>query len=459
MPFRISPRRTGQLHAVGLLLATFAAACFDLRAQDSLSAIEATDLYLSAYLKADAASVDRLNRYLRDEGDPQGFDADEVAAMPGAWFQLILLGALEDHGIRTTPRRKARINRIAQAVSDGVRRSRCHALDTAPGDTPLLDRTDRFIGVDGDYTRVRIRCDIPDASVAMRHVVTLLDRQDVSADALIGAMQNLADAMAKAKPQSVLATMPLHRGDSGAWTTTWPTPYWLDYFFGLLKHADAPATAVQAANLYLRAYLDFDPDSQRHLDHYLLSSLPGSGDLDEAGSRVALKAILEGLGQPDAWNESRMEIELPRVMEAIWEEVPGSDTRLFEAIPEERIDRLVKAMRTMLGHANCEATQQTGALRMGSHHKHIQVGIRCQLPDISQTGARIWQRSERGIPATVGDIDELTAALASPRRHLRIGELGLVIAKTNEAWVWYARPNWLVGAVLSMVFEPVDETP
>jgi len=421
-----------------------AAVGFDLHAAASVSVVEAADIHLRAYLQAEARQVERLWAYLRNETPSSCTERCDIPSLPGVAIERRLQEALAARGVAETPALTSRIGAITQAMTEGVRRSRCHALDASSA----------FFGAatpeEAGEAMVRFRCDLPDAAVALRHAATLREHGDsVSVDALLRTHLDAAMALLRAPLRTVDAEMLMHRDTGGGWRTMLPAQ-WMEYFLALLEHADAPATAVPAANLYLRAHLGFVAADRKKLDDYLRSSLDPARD--EPGTTLA--DLLNSLDEETAWDENVAVVRLTGTF--LPHREGGKLARLFEEIPQQRIQALSRQMVVAGKQAQCTA-MQVEALPF-EYSRHARVAVRCQLPDIAVAAGRFQQRADAGIPVTVKEVDALIAALASPARRDHDGslELELIGARGDT---WYVHPNKVFDMMLRMLFSPARDVP
>ncbi|WP_203322405.1 hypothetical protein [Pseudoxanthomonas beigongshangi] len=403
---------TGRWRQRAFVLVLLAAVGFDLHAAASVSVVEAADIHLQAYLQAEARQVERLSAYLRNETPSSCTERCDIPSLPGVAIERRLQEALAARGVAETPALTSRIGAITQAMTEGVRRSRCHALDASSA----------FFGAatpeEAGEAMVRFRCDLPDAAVALRHAATLREHGDsVSVDALLRTHLDAAMALLRAPLRTVDAEMLMHRDTGGGWRTMLPAQ-WMEYFLALLEHADAPATAVPAANLYLRAHLGFVVADRKKLDDYLRSSLDPARD--EPGTTLA--DLLNSLDEETAWDENVAVVRLTGTF--LPHREGGKLARLFEEIPQQRIQAPVPAdgrrreTGAMHGHAG------------GSASVRIQPSCARRRP-LPASGHR---RGRRAVPATCGRGDsghregggrpDCRARVAGPARSRRLAGAG-----------------------------------
>lgn len=434
---------TGRWRQRAFVLVLLAVVGFDLHAATSVSVVEAADIHLQAYLQAEARQVERLSVYLRNETPSSCTQRCDIPSLPEVAIERRLQEALAARGVAETPALTSRIGAITQAMTEGVRRSRCHARDAS---SAFFGATPEEAG----EAVVRFRCDLPDAAVALRHATTLREHGDnVSVDALLRTHLDAAVALRRAPLRTVDAEMLMHRDAGGGWRTMLPAQ-WMEYFLALLEHVDAPAAAVPAANLYLRAHLGFVAADRKKLDDYLRSSLDPARD--EPGTTLA--DVLNSLDEETAWDEN---VAVARLTGRFLPHREGGKlARLFEEIPQQRIQALSRQMVVAGKQAQCTA-MQAEALPL-EYSRHARVAVRCQLPDIAVAAGRFQQRADARIPVTVKEVDDLIAALASPVRRDHDGslELELIGARGDT---WYVHPNKVFDMMLRMLFSPARDVP
>lgn len=426
------------------LLVLLAAVGFDLHAEAPVSVVEAADIHLQAYLQAEAGQVERLSNYLRNEMSSSCAERCDIPLLPEVAVERRLREVLAERGMAEAPALSARIGAITQAMTQGVRRSRCHALDASS----------HFFGSstpeEANEAIVRFRCDLPDAAVALRQATTLREHGDnLSVDALLRTHMEAAVALRRAPLRTIDGEMLMHRDTGGAWRTMLPAQ-WMECFLALLEHADAPATAVPAANRYLRAHLGFAATDRQQLEDYLQSARDPAWD--EPGPTLA--DLLTSLGQDHTWDEDAPIARLTATF--VTRRESSQLVRLFDGIPEQRIRALSRQMVAVMKAAQCTATQ-VDALPLEYSH-HVRVSVRCQLPDISAAVATVQQRADAGVPVTREDVDALIAALASPVRHARTSSLGLALIGVRGD-TWYVHPNKIFDMGLTMLFSAGQDAP
>lgn len=441
MPLRPFP---GRMQGRALIVMLLIVICADLHASNRVTVLEAADLHLQAYLQAEAQQVDRLSAYLRAEIPSPCPDRCDISSLPEMTLRRRLQDELAELGMLETPALTARIGAIAQTMTEAVRRSRCQAWSAST-----------FLGIepleDADEAIVRLRCDLPDAAVALRYAATLREhRVHVSVDTLMHAHQAAAEALRQAPLRTTDVEMLMYRDTGNTWRLIQPTN-WMAYFLTLLERADAPVTAVSAANLYLRAYQGFAAADRQRLENYLQSARDQVwGDQD-----ATLADLLTSLGQGNAWNE---ETSIARLTSTFVIDHSGSNqlVRLFGGISEQRIRALSRQMVAVMKVAQCTATK-VDALPL-EDSRNVRVSVNCQLPDISAVNVMILQRVDAGVQLTEDDVGALIAALSSPVRHTRTGFLELALIGPR-ADTWYAHPNKVSDMGLAMLFSGGQEAP
>lgn len=427
-----------------LLLMLLTAICADLHAGGRVAVVEAADLHVQAYLQAEAQQVERLSAYLRTETPSTCPEGCDIPSLPEVVIRRRLHDELAERGVAETPALTARIGAIAQAMTEAVRRSRCQvrSASTFLGIEPLEE---------ADEAIVLLRCDLPDAAVALRHAATLREQgQHVSVDTLMHAHQAAVEALRQAPLRTTDVEMLMYRDTGNIWRPMQPAN-WMAYFLTLLEHADAPVTAVSAANLYLRAYQGFTAADRQRLEDYLQSARDPVWDDPDA----TLADLLTSLGQDNAWDE---ETSIARLTSTFVIDHSGSNqlVRLFGGISEQRIRALSRQMVTVMKAAQCTATK-IDALPF-EDSRNVRVPVHCQLPDISAVNVTILQRVDAGVQVTDEDVSALIAALASPVRHTRTGFLELTLIGPRGD-TWYAHPNKVSDMGLAMLFSGGQDAP
>lgn len=435
---------SNRLRRRALLLMLLTAICAELHAGGRVTVVEAADLHLHAYLQAETQQVERLSAYLRTETPSPCPERCDIPSLPETAIQHRLHNELTERGVAQTPALNARIGVIAQAMTKAVRRSRCQARSASPffSIEPLED---------ADEAIVRLRCDLPDAAVALRHAATLREQGErVSVDTLMHAHQAAAEALRQAPLRTAEVEMLMYRDTGGVWRLMQPAN-WMAYFLSLLERADAPATAVPAANLYLRAYLGFAAADRQRQEDYLQSARDPMWD----GPDATLADLLTSLGQDSTWGEETSIARLTSTF-VINHSEDNRLIRLFDGISGQRIRALSQQMVAVMKAAQCTATQ-VDALPL-EHSRNVRVSVRCQLPDISVVNATIQQRVDAGVPVTEEDVNALIAALASPIRHARTSslELALIGARGDT---WYVPPSKVSDMGLTMLFSGGQDAP